>query len=246
MNFFRCSVSHAVRVASLQSAIIVVGLTTSSFSPVSAQQSTSQDQRPYSEKRLPLDPLTRDDKALAERLARSDKRVRELLGEGQVRLILVQLVPLKPESYGEAARPVRHAEVVLFQPEAEVGAQALVNLENGAVEQVRRLNGSQVPMNSDDLAEAFHLALRDEEVLKILGSRAKSYQIETMSETGTVTPAENSVTGLRVRSSDEHDPCSKHRCLQLAFRQGTDFLSGPMIIADLTAKRVYVERKKEP
>ena len=245
MKFFRCSMSHACRVASLQSAIILVGLATSGFVPVSAQQSSSQKQRPYGEKRLPLDPLTRDDKAMAEKLARSNKRVRELLGEGQVRLILVQLVALKPESYSESARPVRHAEVVLFRPEGEVGVQALVNLENGAVEQVRRMNGSEVPMNSDDLAEAFQLALRDEEVLKILGSRAKSYQIQTTSEAGTVAPAENSVTGLRVRSSDEHDPCSKHRCLQLAFRQGTDFLSTPMIIADLTAKRVYVERKQQ-
>jgi len=177
VKFFRCSMSHACRVASLQSAIILVGLATSGFVPVSAQQSSSQKQRPYGEKRLPLDPLTRDDKAMAEKLARSNKRVRELLGEGQVRLILVQLVALKPESYSESARPVRHAEVVLFRPEGEVGVQALVNLENGAVEQVRRMNGSEVPMNSDDLAEAFQLALRDEEVLKILGSRAKSYQI---------------------------------------------------------------------
>src|SRR5207245_7515235 len=103
-----------------------------------------------------------------------------------------------------------------------------------AVEQVIRLDGSQVPMTREDLADAFQLALRNEEVLKILGPTAKSYQVQSMSLTGTATPMENSVTGLRVRSSDEHDPCLKHRCLQLAFRRGGDVLSGRMIIAVLT------------
>jgi len=121
-----------------------------------------------------------------------------------VRLVLVQVVALKPESATESARPVRHAEVVLFQPQGEVGARALVNLASAAVEQVIRLDGSQVPMTREDLADAFQLALRNEEVLKILGPTAKSYQVQSMSLTGTATPMENSVTGLRVRSSDEH------------------------------------------
>jgi hypothetical protein len=83
---------------------------------------------------------------------------------------------------------VRHAEVVLFQPQGEVGARALVNLASAAVEQVIRLDGSQVPMTTEDLADAFQLALRNEEVLKILGPTGKSYQVQSMSLTGTATP----------------------------------------------------------
>ncbi len=245
MTFLRCLISPSCRTASTLRFSVILGLALAGFVFASAQSVPNQQQPRPEEKTLPLNPLDREDKAVAERLARSDRRIRELVGEANVRLVLVQLVALKPESASESARPVRHAEVVLFQPQGEVGARALINLASSAVEQVIRLDGSQVPMTSEDLADAFQLALRNEEVLKILGPTAKSYQVQSMSLTGTATPMENSVTGLRIRSSDEHDPCFKHRCLQLAFRHGRDFLSGPMIIADLTAKRVYVERKKQ-
>jgi len=245
VTFLRYLISRSCRTAFTLRALVILSLALFGFVFGSAQSVPNQQQPRPEQKALPLNPLDKEDKAVAERLARSDRRVRDLVGEANVRLVLVQVVALKPESATESARPVRHAEVVLFQPQGEVGARALVNLASAAVEQVIRLDGSQVPMTTEDLADAFQLALRNEEVLKILGPTGKSYQVQSMSLTGTATPMENSVTGLRVRSSDEHDPCFKHRCLQLAFRRGRDFLSGPMIIADLTAKRVYVERKKQ-
>lgn len=118
MTFLRCPVFHACRAATSS---LILCLAVCGFVAASAQSTPNQAQRYPEGKALPLNPLDKEDKAVAERLARSDRRVRELVGEANVRLVLVQLIALKPESASESARPVRHVKVVLFQPQGEVG-----------------------------------------------------------------------------------------------------------------------------
>jgi hypothetical protein len=61
-------------------------------------------------------------------------------------------------------------------------------------------------------------------------------------EPGVARP-QNEVTGLPVRSNDPNDPCSKHRCMQLHFRRGTDYLSLAVDV-DITAKHATVARRQ--
>ena len=226
--------------------ILILGLclawTGLAVCPVRAQEGSAQ-QNSQSTQRLPLDPMDREERAVAEHIARTDERVEKLLGESGVRLIDIQLTAVKLESPKEGERPVRHAEVVLFRLEGEVGARVLVNLQSRLVEQVARLSSNQVPMTNEDLEEARELALRDEELRRAV-PEAQTYRVQAITESGTVQRAENAVSGLPIRGTKADDPCSKHRCLQLFFRKGRNFLSEPTVIVDLTAKRVYLERRK--
>ncbi len=190
--------------------------------------------------RRALDPLTADEQAAAERVARNDPKVKELLGETGVRLVSAVAVLIKAESPEKTNLAQREIEVVLFRPQGEVGARVIVNLPQHGVVAVTRLASDQVPFTNDDLADAFQMALRDPEVLKALGPEAQAFRIRTVPP-GPATP-KNVVEGLPVRSSDPNDPCSKHRCLWLMFRRGNDYLSQPSVTVDLTDKRVYVEK----
>ncbi len=170
---------------------------------ISRPSEVSRPVQTASERRA-LDPLTGDEQAVAERIARSDARVKELLGEAGVRLVSATPVLIKTE----------------------------------------RLASDQVPFTNDDLADAFQLAMRDPEVLKALGPEARTFRPRT-GPPGPPTAAapQNTVGGLPVRSPDPNDPCSTHRCLRLTFRRGTDYLSEPIVVVDLTAKHVSVEKR---
>ena len=191
--------------------------------------------------RRALDPLTGDEQALAERIARNDPKVKELLGETGIRLVSATPVLIKTDSPEKTNVAQRQIEIVLFRPQGEVGARVIVNLQQNRVAAVARLASDQVPFTNDDLEDAFQLALRDPEVLKALGPAAQTFRPRT----GPPGPgaAENTVGGLPVRSPDPKDPCSTHRCLRLTFRRGTDYLSQPIVTVDLTAKHVYVEKR---
>ncbi len=208
---------------------------------VSPAQESSRPLAQVAPERRALDPLTGDEQALAERIARSDGRVKELLGESGVRVVSVLPVLIKTESQEKFDVAQRQIEVVLFRPQGEVGARVVVNLRQNGVVAVSRLASDQVPFTNDDLEDASQLALRDPEVLKTLGPVAQTFRPRT-GPPGAATP-ENTVGGLPVRSPDPNDPCSKHRCLRLTFRRGTDYLSEPIVTVDLTAKHVYVEKR---
>jgi len=195
-----------------------------------------------SEQRGALDPLTAEEQGAAERIARNDPRVKQLMGEGAVRLVSAVPVILKQ---GEGPEKIdvhqRTVEVVLFRPEGEVGARVVVNLHQNQVANVQRLQPQQVPFTSDDLKDAFQLALRTPEVLKALGPEAQSFRPQNPRPEPEAAVPENEVTGLPVRSSDPKDPCYRHRCLQLLFRHGTDFLSMSVDV-DLTARHATLAR----
>jgi len=193
--------------------------------------------------RLPFDPLMPEEKGIAERIARTDKRVTDLVGQAGVRVVSVELLALKPESLARAQQMPRHAEVILFQPEREVGAKIAVNLQRRTVEQVERLSSREVPMTQQDLTDAFQLASREPELQKIL-PELPSFRVQTATDSGTLVAAENMVTGLPIRGAEANDPCTKHRCMQLFFRRGKDYFSEASVIVDLSAKHVYVERKR--
>jgi hypothetical protein len=241
LRFLRSSLKPGItRVAF--SALVFASFLLSGAMVLPAQE-ISRPPQAASERRA-LDPLTGDEQAAAERIARSDAKVKELLGETGVRLVSATPVLIKTESPERFDVASRQIEVVLFRPQGEVGARVVVNLQRNAVVEVSRLASDQVPFTNDDLADAFQLAMRDAEVLKALGPEARTFRPRTgpPGPAGTAAP-QNTVGGLPVRSPDPNDPCSTHRCLRLTFRRGTDYLSEPIVVVDLTAKHVSVEKR---
>ena len=101
------------------------------------------------QERRALDPLTGDEQAQAERIARSDGRVKELLGEAGVRVVSVLPVLIKTEAPEKLDVAQRDIEVVLFRPQGEVGARVVVNdLDDEpageTVEEIRATGGAGV------------------------------------------------------------------------------------------------------
>ena len=193
-----------------------------------------------------LDTLQVNERTATERVARADPKVKELVGEAGVRLVSVTPVLLKGESPEKFNVAQRQVEVILFHPGREVGARVIVDLQQNRVVSVTKLSSDQVLMTNDDLEDAWQLALKDAEVVRALGPAAQTFHVSgALSATGTAAAAtENVVEGLPVRSEEGSDPCSKHRCLQLLFRRGNDYLMNPVVTVDLTAKHVTVEHAK--
>jgi hypothetical protein len=202
-------------------------------------QETTERPQATTERRA-LEPLNVDEHAAVERVARAEPRVKELVGETGVRVVSVTPVLIKTESPTQFDVTQRQVEVILFHPEREVGARVIINLQQNKVVAVTKLSGDQVMMTNDDVADAFHLALRDPEVVKVLGPEAQRFQIGNPPSGAR---PENAVEGLPVRSTDPNDPCSKHRCINLLFRRGNNYLTQSVTV-DLTAKHVTVEKPK--
>jgi len=200
--------------------------------------------------RLPLDPLTEDERRAAERLALADPRVQQLLGAGRRQLVSVDLFAVKPPREQieavAAGRPIqmsRFAEVVFFRPDGEFGVRAVVDLSRGAVAEVDRLASQQVPLTQADLTEAWQLASRDAEVRQALGTDVERFRVQGPPVRGVAVRPPYSVEALPVEAVAENDPCYKHRCLHLLFRRGDAYLMRPVVIVDLSVRKVYVERR---
>jgi hypothetical protein len=186
--------------------------------------------------RLPLDPLSGDEIQAAEKLARSDGRVREILGQG--RHILCSIDFLAPK--GEDGRPTgRHALVLFYRYEGNVGARAIIDLERQSVTQVDRINGDQVPMTFEELAAAWDIARRHPQVLDLLGSDANRFQVRTDSSLQT---RGHEIEGMRIRASRSDSPCFKQRCVELLFRQPDgSYVTGFQVLVNLTYQQATVE-----
>ena len=225
------------------------------FAPYGLLQARSPGQRggppqkePAKRQTLPLDPLTPAERKVAEQVAREDPKVRELLAERPV-LISISLLFLKPEGEQEVVptRPVaidRHAEV-LFRREDEAGVRAVVNLSKRSIVAAERITSMELPLIQEDIIQAAKLALVDKELRDVLGDELKGYA--AAAESPGARTQQFAITGLRLFSKGEDDPCTKHRCVQLMFRRGRDYLADTTVWVDLTEHRVYVERgKNEP
>lgn len=185
---------------------------------------------------LPLDPLTAAERQTAERVARAEARVTEGLGPGRYKLIYVEFLALKPEDPKQAVEgpgaPIqigRHAEVLFYRYDGDLGVRVVVDLAQEVVRDVSRVDGQAVPVSEEEVAEAGELALHDEAVFQRLGPERREYKIE----------------GMRILATRESDPCYRHRCLDLLFRRGPHYLVSFPVTVDLTSRDVRVERGKQ-
>jgi hypothetical protein len=173
----------------------------------------------------PLDPLTDAERAEIERLVQADPRVRDLLGSGG-RTNYVELLALKGREPDEV---LRHAEVLLLREDSRYGARVVVNLAaKPAIVNVERVDESAVPMADAELQTAAKLAEANEEVRRALSEQRERPVVE----------------GLRIVTSDKSDPCYAQRCVRLLYRFGSDYLSEPIVVVNLTKGSVQIQRRK--
>jgi hypothetical protein len=188
--------------------------------------------------------LREEEVQLAADLARSDARVRELLGEGRNVLAAVEPVALKRDlpRQDDPSNPAdigRHARVLFYRYEGNLGVGALVDLRARAVAEVQQMNGDDVPMAFEELAEARNIALRDETLGRLLGGEADRYRVSADS----ARRGEFRVEGLRVQATERQDPCWEHRCVALLFRRADgSYLAGTDVVVDLTAGTAVVQQ----
>jgi len=229
--------------------LIVVSVLFAPLAPLQArspgQQGGPPSKQPPKRQVLPLDPLTPAERKLAEQIAREDSKVRELLGN-RSQLVSIALLFLKPEGEQVAVPtdPVaidRHAEV-LFRREDEAGVRAVVNLSKRSLVAADHITSMELPLTPEDISQAAKLALADAELRSALGEELKSYA--AAAESPGARAQQFAITGLRLFSKGEDDPCTKHRCVQLMFRRGRDYLADTTVWVDLTERHVYVERGK--
>ena len=177
---------------------------------------------------LALDPLTAEERTLAAEIARNAPEVRELLGTGRHVLASVETVALKrglPQQ--EPANLGRHAQVLFYRYEGNLGVSALVDLTARRVTEVQEVDGDSVPVTGEELAEAREIALGDATLRRLLGAEAQSYRVE----------------GLRVHAADTADPCWERRCVALLFRRADGaYLAETDVLVNLTGRTATVRQ----
>ena len=173
----------------------------------------------------PLDPLTDAERAQIERLVHADKRVRDLVGAA-ARTNYMELLAMKAPDSDE---PRRHAEVLLLREDSRFGARVVVELgPKPAVVTVERVNESAVPMTDAELQAAGKLADANADVRRALSDQREQPVVE----------------GLRIVTQDKSDPCYAQRCVRLLYRFGSDYLSEPIVVVNLTKGNVQIQRRK--
>lgn len=177
-------------------------------------------------RRSVMDPLTREEIALAQRVALDDPRVKEMLGSAPRRVAYVEFFAGKANDERDVV--IRHAEVVFYVPRENRGVRALVLLERRTVAEVEPVEGDDVPISAEEVAEASALALKSPGLRSLVEGASKEYRPEV----------------LRVIATEESDPCWKRRCVEVFFRRGRVFV-GASAIVDLLSARVLEERKRQ-
>lgn len=200
---------------------------------------------PSQQRAQPLDPLTPEEIGLASRIASSNPKVKEALGTGRQLLVEVSFLALKSADYAEPTEPEkmrigRHAAVIFYRYDQDLGIHVVVDLEQKSVGQITSLQGATVPLAYEEVVEAFNLAARNEQVRSLLGSRAAEFIVAN--------PAMRErpptrVEGLRIVGAGPEDRCFKHRCVSLLFRLPRGYIAGTSVTVDLTSQTVSVERK---
>lgn len=168
----------------------------------------------------PFDPLTPEESAAAERIARSDSGVQRLLGGRPADVASIQLfVPKPPDDGRPLAAHVnsmgRSADLVLSTLEGpHVGVWVRVDTRTGRVEDVRRLaanstGGSiEVPFAPREVERAGALVLASEEGRRRLGAGTAGWVLEYRP----------------VGGGDLGEPCFRNRCVAVLFRRDRTYL----------------------
>jgi hypothetical protein len=171
-------------------------------------------------------PMTSEERRAAENTALSDARVRAIVGEGDRRPIITGMEANKAEAEafleGRSTTPPRRlVSVVLFNPQTNQAAHALVSVSEGRVISAESISVSDIPFVREDADRALVLAKADAGVRRAVGEMLDRYEII---ESGSDMRIPFAAQALPVRSSDPRDLCSVDRCIDLIFRTENGYL----------------------
>jgi len=171
-------------------------------------------------------PMTTEERLAVENAALSDARVRAIVGEGQPRIIItgVEIDKAEAEAFlaSELATPPRRlVSVVLFNPQTNQAAHALVSPSDNRVISAGSITASDIPFVRGDADQALALAKADTGLRRAVGDTLDRYEILESDSDARVSFAAHA---LPLRSTDPRDFCSVDRCLDLIFRSEFGFL----------------------
>lgn len=187
-------------------------------------------------------PLTHEESMVVGKVALADPRTRAIVGAGPARVITADVEPDKAEAEAYLAGtasspPTRRVSVVLFNTQTNRAARALVSPQQNLVLAVQPIEVSDVPFVRDDVDEALELAKRDPAVRRVVGDTLDRFKVLDSGSNVTVPFA---AQALPLRSTNPHDQCTVHRCLDLIFRTEHGYLPVRAHV-DLTKRSVTVE-----
>lgn len=171
-------------------------------------------------------PMTNAERLAVENAARSDARVRAIVGEGQLRIIMTSMEIDKAEAEAflaseSATQPRRRVSVVLFNTQTNQAAHALVSSSDNSVISAGSISASDVPFVRGDADQALALAKADTGLRRAIGDTLDRYEFL---ESGSDARIPFAAQALPLRSTDPRDFCSVDRCLDLIFRSEFGFL----------------------
>jgi hypothetical protein len=170
--------------------------------------------------------MTNAERLAVENAARSDARVRAIVGEGQLRIIITSMEIDKAEAEAflaseSATPPRRRVSVVLFNTQTNQAAHALVSPSDNRVISAGSISASDIPLVRGDADQALALAKADTGLRRVIGDTLERYEIL---ESGSDARVPFAAQTLPLRSTDPRDFCSVDRCLDLIFRGEFGFL----------------------
>jgi hypothetical protein len=193
------------------------------------------------DKPRPLDPLTPRERVLADSVARSDPRLRDLIGREAPVLVDVGFIAGKPRrAIGDGdAEVARQAAVQYFLRARNTGVTALVDLATAKVLDVTRVRGADVPLAEEEVTRAARLALADERVRKLFDGRMPEFRLQRAAGEATDT-ASTRIDGIRLMGPPG-DRCAIRRCVALFFRVDNSYVQLGRVVVDLLNDSVMVK-----
>jgi hypothetical protein len=168
--------------------------------------------------------LTASEKRSAIERAETEITQRNLRTGGPLYLVRTRLVRDKRPGGSTDAEVRRLAQVTHYRYDGDLAILTLIDLEQQQVLEVREVPHLTVPLAEEELDGAQDLALADPRVRKELGSSVDSVLIEA----------------LVLRTPDEKDQFFGHRVVRLLFLRGGSYLDRPVVLVDLTARKVVI------
>jgi Cu2+-containing amine oxidase len=126
------------------------------------------------------------------------------------------------EQEGRAERKVL---ITHYQTEGDLTILTTVNLAKGAAESVETIPHLPTSLSEEEFNMAREMGLAEPSVKKALGKDIAKVVVEALS----------------LRTMDEKDPIFGHRVVRLLFRIGRNYLDQPVVVVDLTTRKVTVE-----
>ena len=140
--------------------------------------------------------------------------------------LYVTNVDLVRDKADDAESEERLAMVTHYRYEGDLAIQTLVNLTEKKVVSLESIPHLPTPLVAQEFSLARELALSRADVKQALEEYRDRLNVEA----------------LVVRTASEDDPLFGHRVVRLLFRVGQDYLSTPIVMVDLTEKKVIIQQ----